>query len=120
MANRPKDVEAKMEQMLTAWETLAVGKSFGGMTLQQFKAVCAPSKQARLDIEALNDQLTAALARRDSGDTAFLPLARQVVNGVLADPTEGANSPLYEAMGYTRESERKSGLTRKKKTPPKG
>jgi len=45
-----------------------------------------------------------------------------VVNGVLADPTEGPDSSLYEAMGYTRKSERKSGLTRGKKsagsTPP--
>ena len=40
-----------------------------------------------------------------------------VVAGVIADPTEGANSALYEAMGYVRKSERKSGLTRKKITP---
>jgi hypothetical protein len=39
-----------------------------------------------------------------------------VVNGVRADPEEGDDSALYEAMGYTRRSERKSGLTRKK--PP--
>jgi hypothetical protein len=37
---------------------------------------------------------------------------------VRADPTEGLNSALYEAMGYTRKSDRKSGLTTKKKKTP--
>jgi hypothetical protein len=38
-----------------------------------------------------------------------------VVNGVVGDPTFGPDSALYEAMGYVRKSERKSGLTRKGK-----
>jgi hypothetical protein len=42
-----------------------------------------------------------------------LKIALSGVNGVLADPEEGPDSPLYEAFGYTRASERKSGLTRK-------
>jgi hypothetical protein len=42
----------------------------------------------------------------------------RLVNGVLADPTEGPDSALYEAFGYTRKSERKSGLTRASKTRP--
>ena len=42
-----------------------------------------------------------------------------VVAGVLADPTEGPDSATYEGMGYTRDSERKSGLTRKHKEPDK-
>ena len=41
-----------------------------------------------------------------------------MVNGVKGDPDFGEDSDLYEAMGYVRKSERKSGLTRKKKTPP--
>jgi len=36
-----------------------------------------------------------------------------VVAGVKADPTEGPDSSLLEAFGYTRKSERKSGLSRK-------
>jgi hypothetical protein len=45
------------------------------------------------------------------------PKIQLVVNGVLADPDEGPDSPLYEAFGYIRESERKSGLTRKANKP---
>lgn len=39
------------------------------------------------------------------------------VKGVVADPNFGDNSALYEAMGYIRKSDRKSGLTRKSATP---
>jgi hypothetical protein len=39
-------------------------------------------------------------------------------HGVLADPTEGPDSALYQAFSYTRKSERKTGLTRKRAEPP--
>ncbi len=38
----------------------------------------------------------------------------KVVNGVKGDPAFGEDCDLYEAMGYVRKSERKSGLSRKK------
>jgi hypothetical protein len=118
MATSPKDTEQKMEKMLNAWRTLAPDKSFGGMTLTQFEAVAAPAQAARQRLDALEDQLTKAMADRESADNAFLLKAQQVVNGVLADPTEGPDSALYEAFGYTRKSERKSGLSRKGKQSP--
>jgi hypothetical protein len=43
-----------------------------------------------------------------------------VTNGVIGDPTEGPDSALYEAFGYVRKSEKKSGLTRKEKTTRNG
>jgi hypothetical protein len=110
----PKGTEQKMERMLNAWQELAPDKSFGGMTLAQFQAAAAPSQQARERIDDLEDQLRQALADRDTADDAFLVKAQQAVAGVLADPTEGPDSALYEAFGYTRKSERKSGLTRKR------
>ncbi len=118
MPINPKTNQQKIERMLNAWETLAPGKSFGGMTLAQFKAAAQPALDARQQLDDLEDQRTQALATRDSADEAFLDKAQLVVNGVLADPTEGDNSALYEAMGYTRKSDRKSGLTRKSNKPP--
>ncbi len=44
---------------------------------------------------------------------ASLEKLKLVVNGVIGNPKYGPNSDLYEAMGYVRESEHKSGLTRK-------
>ena len=88
------------------------------MTLAQFKAVAQPAFDARQQIETIDDQLKQAIAARETADDAFFAKLQLVVNGVLADPTEGANSALYEAMGYTRKSDRKSGLTRKGNKKP--
>jgi hypothetical protein len=115
MAKSLKDTEDRIERMTNAWETLAPDKSFGGMTLTQFKAVAAPSLAVRRRLQELDDQVTQAKAERNTADEEFDTRADQVVAGVLADPTEGPDSPLYEAFGYTRKSERRSGLTRKGK-----
>lgn len=58
------------------------------------------------------------IAARDAADAAFSSKAQLVVAGVLADPTEGPDSALYEALGYTRKSERRSGVTRRKRGEP--
>ena len=118
MAKGPKYNEQRMERMMNAWETLAPAKSFGGMTLAQFQAAAEPAQTARQRIEELEDQHKQALTDRDDADEAFFEKAQLVVNGILADPTEGADSALYEAFGYTRRSERRSGLTRKRNQPP--
>jgi hypothetical protein len=119
MPRTPKATEEKIERMLNAWRTLAPNKSFGGMTLAQLEAVAALSLQARRKIDELDAQRDEAAAERDAADDAFDDKAKLVVAGVRADPTEGDDSALYKALGYTRAGERKSGLTRKgsKQTP---
>jgi hypothetical protein len=121
MPGSPKNIAEKIEKMINAWRTLAPAKSFGGMTLAQFEAAAEPSRAARRKIEELDAQRADAVIERDSSDEAFDAKTKFVVAGVLADPTEGPDSALYEAFGYTRTSERKSGLTRKgtKQTPDK-
>src|SRR5258708_22874943 len=114
----PKDVETRLVRVLDAWETLAPGKSFGGMTLEQGRAALAPSLEARQQISSLEDQLKHALDVRDAADAISMSKVQQMVNGVLADSTEGPESTLYAAMGYIRKSERKSGLTRKSHRAP--
>lgn len=112
MANSPKTTGARIERMLNAWRTLAPDKKFGGMTLAQFEALATPSLDARRRIEDLNHQRTQASTERDRADETFNAAAQLVVAGVLADPTEGSDSALYQAFGYTRKSDRKSGLHR--------
>jgi len=120
MPSNPKTNEQKMDTMSNAWESLAPTKTYGGMTVTDFKAVIAPAKAARARLADLETQMTQALNDRDAADAVFLAKAQLVVNGVLADPTEGPDSSLYEAMGYTRKSERRSGLTRKGNNAPTG
>ena len=117
MAKTPKTAEEKMDTMLNAWKTLAAGKTFAGMTLADFETLVGNSKQPRARLAELADEMTREQARRDANDALFLEKAAMVVAGVVADSTEGANSALYQAMGYVRKDDKKSGLTRKKKAP---
>jgi hypothetical protein len=113
MGDSPKDNQSKIETVRNAWKTLAPDKSFGGMTLAQFEAAIAPSFSTRQQLEDLDDQRTQLLAARANADEASLDKVSLVVNAVRGDPNFGDDSGLIEAMGYTRSSERKSGLTRK-------
>lgn len=114
MAVAPKYNEEKMDKMATAWETLAPNAKFANMTLADFKAVIAPCKQTRAELEQLEDQAKQKTIERDDNDKSFLTKAELVVNAIIGDVSFGPNSALYEAMGYVRKSDRKSGLTRKK------
>lgn len=118
MPQGPKENEQKLRRVSDAWERLAPTKSFGGMTLAQFKAATAPSLTIRQEIEETEAHLKSLHADRDHADDVSNTKVQLVVNGVLADPEEGADSALYEAFGYTRASERQSGLTRKGNKPP--
>jgi hypothetical protein len=106
-----------LEKVINAWDTLAPSKSFGGMTRQQFEEACFPSKEMRGLVTTLQTQLAQAIDQRDAADKVSMAKLQLVVAGVLADPAEGPDSALYEAFGYTRKSERKTGLRRKRTEP---
>ncbi len=118
MPNSPKSFGDDLQKVIDAWTELAPAKSFGGMTLAEFKTKVKPSFDKRTAIKSLELQMTQLLDQRDDADKVSAPEQQKVVKGVVGDPDFGDDSDLYEAMGYTRKSERKSGLTRKKKTPP--
>ncbi len=119
MAYSPKINEEKLDKIYNAWKTLAPEKSFGGMTLAEFEVFVNDSMAERAVLSQLEDQMKQVIAARDNSDSIGLAKAQLVVAGVVADPTEGDNSALYEAMGYVRKSNRSSGLTRKKKEAAK-
>ncbi|MFT3867899.1 MAG: hypothetical protein QM715_05315 [Nibricoccus sp.] len=82
------------------------------MTLEQFREKIAPSLTARTTIARLESETTAAVSQREIADIASLDVIDAVVKAVVADQTEGEDGEFYEALGYVRESERKSGLHR--------
>ena len=114
----PKKIEEKIKQVVDAWEQLAPGKRFGAMSLAEFKDAVASSLNARKLIDQLQNQLAQAINNREDADDVSLTKIQLVVNGVLADPTEGPDSSLIEAMGYTRKSERKFRPNHQEKTNP--
>lgn len=114
MPNSPKDNEEKMLMILNAWKTLAPTKTFGGFTLQDYETRVNKSLAPRLRLDQIEDEKRQQQALRESEDVTTMKDAQFIVNGVLADPEYGDDSALYQAMGYVRKSDRKSGLTRKK------
>jgi hypothetical protein len=107
----------KLETILNAWEQLAPDATFSSVMRAGFRAQVERSRAARAVLDGLADQLTAAVATRDTTDATGLKLSQRVVNGVVGHEDFGPDSPLYEALGCVRRRQRKSGLTRKSNKP---
>ena len=90
------------------------GKKFGGMTLEEFGAYIEESMEPRRRLIQIANEEIEQQTLRDTKDIVTMSKVQLVVNGVKGDPEEGEDGALYEAMGYVRKSERKSGLSRKK------
>ena len=106
----PQDTAAYFTRITDAWENLAKDKVFGGMTLAQFKTAITPSFDARATLDDLDRQVLVAQNARNDADEVSKAKAQLVVNGVNGDVEFGPDSALYEAMGYVRKSERKTGI----------
>lgn len=110
-----------LQTTLDALRELAPTVVFGGVKLSDFEAVTNTCEQDRQNLVDHANEEKVLLATRDTNDEIALAQRELIINGIIGDPNFGPNSPLYEACGYVRKSERKSGLTRKKKKeePPK-
>jgi hypothetical protein len=106
---------AKLEETETAWETHASNDTFYGTKLADYKAKVQVTRDADALIVSLKQQLTAAKNRKKDSLKENLALERNIANGISGDPKHGEDSDLWEATGRVRTSERKTGLTRKKK-----
>lgn len=106
----------KLEETETAWETHAKEVKFFNTTLAQYKANVQLSRDARTLVANLEQQLTAARNQQKMVDKTNLTLEKNVARGIAGDANFGEDSDLYEGTGRVRKSERKSGLTRKKKS----
>lgn len=116
MANNPAETEKNITDITNAWTSLAPAATFAGMTLAQFTAAVKPSLDARTAITGLEEQMRGAMTTRDRADVTTDGINQKVVKAVVGDVNYGDDSALYEAMGYIRKSQRKTGLSRKSKT----
>lgn len=115
MGKSPKANLERIKTTITAWETHRANKAFAELTLEQFREKVAPSLATRATIAGLESEIKATISLREMADAASLDVIDAVVKAVVADKTEGEDGEFYEALGYVRESERKSGLSRKAK-----
>jgi hypothetical protein len=104
-----------VDNVTQAWSKLRPGKSFAGLTLEQYLAAIKASHDVRSEIVEAELRLQSALARRVTVDEASMKVAQRIVNAVKADPEEGDDGELYVAMGYVRKRDRKTGLTQRKR-----
>jgi hypothetical protein len=111
----PKKAIESLETVEDALEQLAPGEVFGGIKLVDYKTQVQKSRTVRQEMVDIENQKTNKANERDTTDGDGLKMRELIVNGVIGNPNYGPDSSLYEAMGFVRKSERKSGLTRKKK-----
>ena len=117
-----QSIKERIETAIRLFETLRPEATIGGMTLAQFKNALKASLDTRALIEELDTQRAGQQQERDLADEASLAVLKRFAAAIKADPAEGEDSELLEAMGYVTARLRKSGLTRKKNgngtTPP--
>jgi len=110
-----KSVREKCNVMNDAWFEGAKGVEFNGITQAAFLAditACAAKDAEIADLEA---ELKMKREVRDDKYAALDQKRSKIGLGVAGNADYGNDSPLYGAMGFVRKSEKKSGLTRKKK-----
>ena len=110
-----KRIRQQCNVMNDAWNEGAKSVTFNGITQADFETAI---NSALADDQAIEDLEIELKMKRDVRDDKYKALDQQrskVGMGVAGSPDYGNDSPLYGAMGFVRKSEKKSGLTRKKK-----
>jgi hypothetical protein len=110
----PKQTEKKLRDFLKAWKDLASTKTIGDMTLAQAEEALKPSFDTRSEITEGENLLLSRINGRETADKNSLKLMNRLINAIKADATLGEDSDLYEAVGYVRASERRTGKRRGK------
>jgi hypothetical protein len=83
--------------------------------VEQGTALIQPCRDVRSEIAEAELRVQSGNARRATVDQDFEKVLQRVINAVKADPEEGDDGDLYEAMGFVRRSVRSTGLTRRRK-----
>jgi hypothetical protein len=120
MSKGQKSKYDQVKQIVAGWKKVRPSKTIDGQTVDQFTTnKLKPCNDARDTLESLKLQTVAAANARDKADDAAYIAAQDIVKAVRADKTEGGDDgDLYEAMGFVRKSERRSGLSRRKMEEP--
>lgn len=118
MANgRHKDFMSDMERKINALRQFASNHVLGGVTLPELESARTASLDARTDIQRAEGAMIALRNHRDEVDSHYESLMRRAVAGLIAEPDFGPDSDAYDAMGYTRHSERKRRAVKVKPDP---
>ena len=115
MAIPTKRIRERVTQMNDAWEQGAKTTAFNGITQPQFDAKIKTAAAADQEIDDMEAALNLKKQTRDGLYADLMEDSVKILAGIKGDPAFGDDHPLVDAMGFVRDSQRKSGLTRGKK-----
>jgi hypothetical protein len=116
--NRKKRrIEERIAISMAAWKNQAPEASFSGLTTAQAEAALAPPRELRVQILALEKELEGLRMQRIDADAEASKLLDSIVSSIKGSLEHGKDSPIYRSFGYIRQSEKKSGGSRKKPIP---
>ena len=113
MKELPRKPVAKGGFIAKAWENEAKDAEFAKLTLAKYRGRIQESQDLETEIAGLEQSLAARRDDLKKSRKALSAVTLRVVNAVRADDDFGSDSSLLAAMGYTTDSQRKSGLTKK-------
>jgi hypothetical protein len=116
--NNNKKIRERVTQMNSAWAQGAPSARFNGISQTDFDTrinAALAEDQGIADDEA---RLSLRKSHRDGLWQGLNDDSIKVRDGIEGDPGFGRGHPLLDAMGFVSNSQRKSGLTRKKKAAP--
>lgn len=102
------DMYARALTIAAIWTRLRPKKKFYGMSVDEFRALIAPSGIQRARLESLKGQAQKTLAKRNEADRVTRRGVQRIVNAIKGDPEEGEDSDLLEPMGYVPHTARSS------------
>lgn len=109
-----KQIRERVTKMSNAWAQGASTVAFKGITQTSFQADIVAAATDDQEIAEMETQIRMRKTNRDERYRLLNEKSVKVRDGVEGNENFGPEHPLYEAMGFVRPSDRKSGLTRKK------
>jgi len=117
--SNPKGNETVFARGLRALRNNAPDTKFKGKGLADFSAQVERCMASRHRLEDLGSATGIELVVRETEDETALAMLDDIIDGVIGHEDFGDDSALYEELGFVRKSQRKSGLTRKRKSEVK-
>lgn len=108
MSYSPKEILYRMNNVVSAWETICPDAIIANLSLEQFKVAIQPSFDARASLDSLKSIIEAGERRRDLADEKSVQVMRKVIDAVRpeAGPVHRRHQEFIAALGYVRKTER--------------
>ena len=115
MAVPTKRIRERVNRINDAWAQGASTAVFNGISQTQFDTKVKAAASADQEIDELEAALTLKKQLRDGLYEALWDDSVKVHAGIKGHPEFGDDHPILDPMGFVRDSQRKTGLTRRKK-----